>query len=40
VIGHDPGTNTPDLLLNDNEVRDDLVLLLNDVSESVTLLRA
>jgi hypothetical protein len=40
VIGHDPGANTSDLLLNDNEVRDDLVLLLIDVSQSVTLLRA
>lgn len=39
VIGHEPGTDTPDSLLNDNEVRDYLVLPLIDVSQCVTLLR-
>ena len=39
VIVHEASTDTPDLLLNDDEVRDDLVLLLVDVSQSVTLLR-
>ena len=39
VMVHEPSTDTPDLLLNDDEVRDDLVLLLVDVSQSVTLLR-
>ena len=39
VMIHEASTNnTPDLLLNDNEVRDDLILLLVDVSQSVTLL--
>jgi hypothetical protein len=40
VIGHEPGTDTPNRLLNDNEVRDDLILLLINVSQSITLLRA
>ncbi len=39
VVIHEATTPTPDLLLNHNEVRDDLVLLLVDVSQSVTLLR-
>ena len=39
VIGHDPGTDTPNRLLNDNQVSDNLVLLLIYVSQSVTLLR-
>jgi hypothetical protein len=40
VMVYEASTDTPDFLLNDDEVRDDLVLLLVDVSQSVTLLRA
>ena len=39
VMVHEAATDTPDLLLNDDEICDDLVLLLVDVSKSVTLLR-